>query len=153
MSSTDGILGGVGVPGFGPWIKDSAREVSRTAQLLRRKGLTPDNAVVIMSEESHRDYAALAHRWRMLEETGTSPDGGDARADFEQYLVDLVLTSAEVLEVSQSQRRPSGRPMVAVDAEHGRACLFLARYLGIDPKRVRRCGADRESVIALAGVR
>jgi hypothetical protein len=145
-------LGGVEVPGFGPWIRDKAAEVARTAQILREKH-PEDSPARMLGNESHKDFASVLHRWRLLTEAGVSPDGGDnPRAQFENYLVDLVVTSAAFLDDAR-QGRASGRSTVLIDAEHGRACLFMGRYLGIDPERIRKCGSDRTSVVATAGVR
>lgn len=146
MTQTTEPLGGVAVPGFGPWIRDKAAEVARTAQILREKH-PDDSPARILGEESHLEYAAVLTRWNMVGRDGAMDQGA-----FESYLVEMVVHSAHTLKKARAGQS-GGYPTVFADAAHGRACLFMARYLGIPPERIRRCGTDRMSIVATAGVR
>jgi hypothetical protein len=145
-------LGGVGVPGFGLWLGQRAVEVERETILVRSR-LEVDNPLRMVADEKHRSFAGLLHRWVLLTKHRTSPEGGpNPRADFESHLIAQVVTAAEMHE-NAAKGQVRGRSMVLISAEYEWARLFLARYLGIDPKRVAECGSRADEVAALGGVR
>jgi len=147
-------LGGKEVPGFGPWLHSAHKEVTESLEVLRRT-VPVENPVRYIANSAHRDFAALLHRWRLME-MGKSPNVSDehARDDFEVSLIADVMSAHGAREYAVSigwgeRPEPTGRPMVDVDAAYERACTFLARYMGIDPKRVKECGGDQDKLMGL----
>lgn len=150
-------LGGKAVDGFGPWLEATHKEVTQAVDLLRRK-LPADNVGLYVGQSAHRDYAQWLHLWKLLER-GRSPHVAMlfARDDFEVRLIANVMGTFGGVEyarrVGPKRIEGGGRPMADVDAAYERACLVLARYAGIDPKRVKECGGDQAKLTELGAGR
>jgi len=140
--------GWVEVPGFGPWLRTTTAKAHQVA-LVARGDFLPGTTGRACAEEACRDYTELLHRWRLLTELGTSPEGGDIPwTDFETHLIQRVVVCADLTDAARKGQKPH-RDLVLVENEYTRACEALARYLGISAFRVRQCGGDRAAVVAL----
>ena len=150
-------LGGKAVPGFGPWLLATHAEITQTLELLRKK-FAVDHVGRYIATSAHRDFAQLTHAWRLLEK-GKSAHVIDewARDDFEVKLIASVMGTFGGVEYARKMGpkriEAGGRPMADVEASYDRACLVLARYAGIDPKRVKECGGDQAKLTELGAGR
>ncbi len=136
--------------GFGAWVDLMARETEESRKTLA--SLPPGHVGRYLSEGAAADYGLVAHGLR------SSLNGGpDAytRYGFETGLVSRVMHTFGAAQFvrkcgyGEHGRTPGGRPVLDIDAEYGRACRILSRYVDVPIGAVEACGGDQGKLMAL----
>lgn len=147
-------LGGREADGFGQWLATTTQTVTEAAESLRER-FPLANPMRYVAIEAARHYGRISGEWRNV--TG----GRDVKARH-RFEVDLIAEVMGTYGALQFARRrgyghhdvtAGGRPMEDVSAAHLRACIILAKYVGIDDATVAACRDDQAALMSLRNTR
>jgi hypothetical protein len=106
--------------------------------------------------EASSHYGTVLGAWKAVQK-GHGGDG--ARDRFEVYLITRVMSAYDAADFARNQgygpddTMADGRPMVDVSAEYMRACIILAKYVGVSELTVHACQSDQAALMALRNTR
>jgi len=143
-------LGGREADGFGQWLKVTAQTMAEARDDLRER-LPLGNPMRYVAREAAKHYAETLAAWGMVERRQADRE----RDRFEVGLIAGVMSAYGAAEFARSRgygpedTTAGGRPMADVSAEYLRACIILAKYVGVSELDVHACGDDQAKLMAL----
>lgn len=144
-------LGGREVDGFGQWLRVTTQTVEEADDDLRER-LPLGNPMRYVAIEASRHYGKVLGAWKSVERGWGGPG---ARDRFEVELIAGVMSTYGAAEFARSRgygpedTTAGGRSMADVAAEYLRACIILAKYVGVSELDVHACGDDQAKLMAL----
>lgn len=153
---THNPLGGREADGFDQWLRvteQTAREGMPASQTLGTTGR-------YMATSAARDYANVLRDWRDVQ-AGRSAHVRDelTRDHFEVGLISQVMSAYGAAEYARARgygpddTTAGGRPVADIGAEYLRACVILAKYIGLGDVTVLECRGDQDALMALRNAR
>lgn len=143
-------LGGREADGFDQWLRVTTQTVSETEGELRER-LPLSNPMRYVGIEAARHYGAVLSGWEHVKRGR----GERARDRFEVDLIAKVMSAYGAAEFARNQgygtedTTAGGRPMTDVAAEYLRACIILAKYVGVSELDVHECRDDQAALMGL----
>jgi hypothetical protein len=148
-------LGGREADGFDQWLRVTTQTMSETEGDLRGR-LPLGNPMRYVAIEASSHYGRVLGAWKAVQK---GQGDGRERDRFEVELISQVMSAYGAAEFARNQgygpddTTAGGRPMADVSAEYLRACIILAKYVGVSELTVHACRDDQAALMALRNTR